>query len=96
VSMPGLACDGLGCIVKGRVLIAASLKPEALDEDCVRAKVVVIPATAADCKGPAVVIDRTAAEDGEGWRITLSPAPMAVSVRALRGERPWVAANISE
>jgi len=91
VSMPGLSCDGLGCIVKESVLIAASLKPEALDEDCVRAKVVVIPATAADCKGPAVVIDRKAAEDGGGWRITLSPAPMAVSVRELRGERPWVA-----
>lgn len=96
VNMPGLSCDGLGCIVKGGMLIAASLKPEALDEDCVRAKVVVIPATAADCKGPAVVIDRKAAEDGEGWRITLSPTPMAVSVRQLRGERPWVAANISE
>jgi len=91
VGMPGLSCDGLGCIVKGKMLIGASLKPEALDEDCVRAKVVVSAATAAGCKGPAVVIDRKAAEDGEGWRVTLSPTPTAISVREMRGERPWVA-----
>jgi hypothetical protein len=45
---------------------------------------------APNCKGPAVVIDQKAAADGEGWRVTLSPAPAAESVRAYRGERPWV------
>jgi competence protein ComEC len=99
VGLPGLQCDGLGCVVTRKILIAASLRPliiaaglrpEALAEDCLRAKVVVSAAQAARCKGPAVVIDQRAAEQGEGWRVTLSPTPTAVSVRALRGERPWV------
>jgi hypothetical protein len=46
---------------------------------------------AANCKGPAVVIDQKAAATGEGWRVTLSPTPTAVSVRQVRGWRPWVA-----
>jgi competence protein ComEC len=92
VGLPGLKCDGLGCVVvKGKILIAASLRPEALEVDCTRAAVVVSTAQASACKGPAVVIDEKAAEKGEGWRVNLSPAPMAVSVRELRGERPWVA-----
>ena len=83
-------CDALGCIVPGKVLVAASLRPEALDEDCVRAGVVVSAAAGIHCKGPAVVIDRKTAEEGQGWRVTLSPVPAAVSVRAARGQRPWV------
>jgi competence protein ComEC len=30
VSMPGMKCDGIGCVVKGKLLIAVSLRPEAL------------------------------------------------------------------
>jgi competence protein ComEC len=91
VGLPGLQCDGLGCVVTKNVVIAASLRPEALDEDCVRAQIVVSAAQAKNCKGPAVVIDQRAAEQGEGWRVTLSTIPTAISVRALRGMRPWVA-----
>jgi len=90
VGLPGLKCDGLGCVVKAKSLIAASLRPEALADDCERAAVLVSAVTA-NCKEPAVVIDQTAAARGEGWRVTLSPTPTAVSVRELRGERPWVA-----
>ncbi|HWY63964.1 MAG TPA: hypothetical protein VNX61_02040, partial [Rhizomicrobium sp.] len=90
LGLAGLACDGLGCVVQGKTVIATSLHAEALDEDCIRAKVVVSAAHAVGCKGPAVVIDKRAAEEGEGWRITFSPNPYAISVRALRGERPWV------
>ncbi len=90
VGLPGLRCDGVGCVVKAKVLIAASLRPEALADDCERAAVLV-SAVAADCKGPAVVIDQNAAATGEGWRITLSSTPTAVSVRDYRGHRPWVA-----
>jgi len=90
--MPGLSCDRLGCVVTQKVLIAISRYPEALEEDCRRAKVIVSAAAAFNCKGPAVVIDQKAAREGEGWRVTLSPAPSAISVRQLRGERPWVAA----
>jgi competence protein ComEC len=102
VGLPGLQCDGLGCVATKAIVIAGSLRPltiaaglrpEALAEDCLRAKVVVSAAQAADCKGPAVVIDQRAAEQGEGWRVSLSPAPSAISVRAMRGERPWVASS---
>jgi competence protein ComEC len=90
VDLKGLACDGVGCVVtKGKLLIAASLRPEALIEDCTRAQVLV-SAAVTNCKGPAVVIDQKTA--GEGWRITLSSPPTAVSVRDYRGDRPWVAA----
>jgi len=88
--LQGTKCDALGCVVQGNVLVAVSLRPEALDEDCVRARIVVSAADAGNCKGPAVVIDRKAAEEGEGWRVRLSPMPAAASVRASRGERPWV------
>jgi competence protein ComEC len=93
VGVPGMTCDGVGCVLKApksnSVLVAVSFKPESLAEDCTRAMVVVSAADAPHCKGPAVVIDQTAAAQGEGWRITLSPTPTADSVRTSRGERPW-------
>jgi competence protein ComEC len=89
VGLPGLTCDGVGCVVEGKFLIAAALRPEALGDDWTRAAILV-SAAAANCKGPAVVIDRSRAASGQGWRITLSSSPTAVSVRAKRGERPWV------
>jgi competence protein ComEC len=85
-----LKCDGVGCVVtKGKLLIAASLRPEALLEDCARAQVLVSTAAANACKGPAVVIDQKAV--GEGWRVMLSSPPSVTSVRDYRGDRPWVA-----
>jgi competence protein ComEC len=90
VGFPGVECDGQGCVASAPMLIALSGRPEALEEDCARAKVVISAAQAPNCKGPALVIDQRVAEEGEGWRVTLSPAPSAVSVRQLRGERPWV------
>ncbi|WP_304188433.1 hypothetical protein, partial [Phenylobacterium aquaticum] len=88
VGLPGLKCDGLGCVVNGKIVIAASLRPEAFLEDCLRAQVVVSTAVM-NCKGPALVIDGKAAASGQGWRITLSLTPSAVSVRSYRGMRPW-------
>jgi competence protein ComEC len=93
VGVPGLSCDGVGCVTTKPVRIAVSHYPESLDEDCVRAQVVVSAAEAFNCKGPPVVIDQKAALAGEGWRVTFSPTPTAISVRELRGMRPWVAAN---
>ena len=81
-------------MVKDRIVIAASLRPEAFLEDCIRAQIVVSTATM-DCKGPAVVIDGKAAAIGQGWRIMLSPTPSAVSVLDYRGARPWVAKNLA-
>ena len=90
VGVPSMKCDGVGCVVKGRVLVAVSFKPEALGEDCDRAQIVVSAAQAASCKGPAEVIDQKKAAEGQGWRIMLSPTPTAESVRQVRGDRPWV------
>ncbi|HEY0266540.1 MAG TPA: ComEC/Rec2 family competence protein, partial [Rhizomicrobium sp.] len=90
MGLPGLRCDGIGCAIRrGGVTIAAGLRPEALADDCDRAQVLVSAATA-DCKGPVVVIDGRAAAAGEGWQVTLSQTPSAVSVRQTRGDRPWV------
>lgn len=98
VGLPGTVCDGLGCVVSKTVImgvsrrtvtIAAGLRPEALEEDCRRAQVVINAAQASACNGP-LVIDRRVAEQGQGWRVSLSPMPSAVSVRQWRGERPWV------
>ncbi len=91
VGMPGLRCDGVGCVVTRKAVIAASLRPEAFADDCARAAVVVSAAAAVHCLGPAVVIDRNAAMAGQGWQVTLSDHPTAISVRATRGMRPWVA-----
>jgi competence protein ComEC len=91
VGVPGMKCDGVGCVLQGKVLVAVSLRPEALAEDCARAQVVVSAAQAPGCKGPAVVIGQKAAADGQGGRVTLSSPPTAQSVRHYRGERPWVA-----
>jgi competence protein ComEC len=33
VGVPGMKCDGLGCVLPGKVLAAVSLRPEALAED---------------------------------------------------------------
>jgi len=93
VGGPSIKCDGVGCVVKNRVLVAVSQKPEALAEDCAVAKIVVSAAAAPACKGPAIVIDHDAAVTGEGWRVTLSREPSAQSVRGDRGMRPWVAAS---
>jgi competence protein ComEC len=96
VGVPAMTCDGVGCVTRtsegNSALIAVSLRPESLAEDCDRAQVLLSAVDAANCKGPIVMIDQKAAADGEGWQINLSPAPAAESVRQYRGERPWVAA----
>jgi competence protein ComEC len=89
IGMPKMRCDGLGCVANLPPMIAAGVRPEALLEDCARA-VVVINSAMGPCKGPAVFIDGKQAADGQGWSIRLSPA-FATSVRAWRGDRPWVA-----
>ena len=91
VGVPGLHCDGLGCVIKESGLIAVSFRPESLAEDCDRAQVLVSAAEAINCKGPVVLIDQNSAAEGEGWRIGFGPTPLAESVRQYRGERPWVA-----
>ncbi len=54
--LPGLHCDGLGCAIFDRVMIAAARRAEALGEDCTRAAIL-ISAVPASCKGPVILID---------------------------------------
>jgi len=89
IGMPGARCDGLGCVVNRPPVIASGLRPEALWEDCARA-IVVINAAVGPCKGPQLFLDGKQVADGQGWSIRLSPLS-ATSVRAWRGDRPWVA-----
>jgi competence protein ComEC len=93
VGMDGAACDGLGCAVKRKdMTIAASLRAEALADDCDKAQVVASAVAVRHCNGPDLVIDRDRANEGQGWQVSLSSPPRARSVRAWRGQRPWVAA----
>jgi len=93
VAMPGLHCDGVGCAVRrDGTTIAASTKPEALDDDCINAQVLVSTAQVR-CTGPTVIIGARELRAGQGWRIFLSSPPRAQSVRAWRGDRPWVPAD---
>ena len=72
VGLPGLHCDGVGCAIQERVMIAAATRPEALAEDCTRAAIVIsaIPAKAAPDRKSLIDRDR-ALRDGGGYAITL-------------------------
>jgi competence protein ComEC len=87
-------CDAQSCIatVEG-LLIAAPLRPQALDEDCRRARIVISSAQAYACNGPALVLDSRAIAVAGGYAIRLTPDIAAVSVNAWRGQRPWVLPN---
>jgi competence protein ComEC len=90
VGVPGMTCDGVGCVMKGPVPVAVSFKPESLPEDCERALILVSAAPAVNCNGPLAVIDQKTATEGEGWLVSLSSTPSVESVRQYRGNRPWV------
>jgi competence protein ComEC len=88
-AVAGARCDEAGCVVRADIgLIALSYRPEALADDCAAARILVTPLAVA-CGKPALVIDGAAARGAEGWRISFSPLS-AVSVRQVRGARPWV------
>lgn len=88
-----LHCDGLGCIAERKgLVIAMSLRPEALDEDCGRADIVVSAAPLTSCAKPRLALGAQQIAEGGGYAITLSPLH-AVSVNQRRGKRPWVIAQ---
>lgn len=90
-AVPGLGrCDGFGCVVIMQAgLLALSLRPEGLVEDCARAAIL-ISAAPVVCKGPKLVIDGARAGQDQGTAIWLTPEPKVQTVRGWRGERPWV------
>jgi len=85
-----LACDGLGCIARqDGLVIALAMRPEALEEDCARADLVISAAQIFSCNGPKVVLDGKMIASGGGYTMRFAPLS-AVSINQTRGARPWV------
>jgi competence protein ComEC len=86
-------CDGLGCITeRSGFVIAISSRPEALDEDCDRADIVVSAAPLVSCTKPRLALGAQQIAEEGGYAIMLSPL-RAISVNQQRGKRPWVIAQ---
>lgn len=93
VTHSNFRCDGLGCVAKqSGLVIAISSRPEALDEDCGQADIVVSAAPLMSCKKPRLALGAGEIATGGGYAITLSPL-RAISVNQQRGVRPWVIAQ---
>ncbi|MDJ0942089.1 MAG: ComEC/Rec2 family competence protein [Kiloniellales bacterium] len=92
---PGLRCDALGCVFEfapGRHL-GLALTGEALEEDCRTVEVLVSlePLRGLECPEPRLVIDRFDLWRNGTHAVWLNAAaPRVASVRAQRGDRPWV------
>jgi len=85
-----VSCDGQGCITRQHgLVIALSLQPEALDEDCARADVVIATTRIFSCTGPRLILGANEIASGGGYGVQLSPL-RAVSINQTRGARPWV------
>ncbi|HUJ02213.1 MAG TPA: ComEC/Rec2 family competence protein, partial [Rhizomicrobium sp.] len=88
----GVRCDSEGCIAHARdgVLLASSLRPSALAQDCATATIVVSASpTRGLCAGPKLVIDRFDVARNGAYAIWLSANWRIETVRDARGERPW-------
>lgn len=68
------------------------IRPEALDEDCGQADIVVSAAPLMSCQKPRLALGAGEIATGGGYAITLSPL-RAISVNEQRGVRPWVIAQ---
>ena len=91
VAEPPLACDGSGCVVErsGR-RVALARRPEALEEDCWRADLVVSYPRVETCPNGTSLIGPRALRDAGGLAIWVDPETIEiVTVREVRGDRPW-------
>ena len=91
-----LSCDPLGCIYKARGrVVALAGDGRALADDCAVAEVVISrEPVRGRCAGPGLVIDRFDLWRNGGHAIWLGENEIRVeTVRARRGERPWVRAR---
>ena len=87
-----LACDPLGCIVErhGR-RVALARRPEALEEDCRAADLVISYPRLERCPTGTPLIGPRALRHAGGLALWLEPSGIAtLTVREARGERPWV------
>ncbi|HEX2113739.1 MAG TPA: ComEC/Rec2 family competence protein [Alphaproteobacteria bacterium] len=92
-----LSCDAASCLYRARGYIAAfAHDPSALTEDCHNVDVLIATfPVRRRCPSADVVIDRIALWRDGGHVLWLEDGNIRVeSVRASRGERPWVAAAL--
>jgi competence protein ComEC len=88
-----LSCDGLGCLYRARGRTVALLRdPQALDEDCRTADLVISPEPSRRrCRAATPIIDRFDLWRGGAHAVWLDPGVITIeTVAAWRGERPWV------
>lgn len=87
----GVSCDGSGCVVEGAdgKLVALTLKPDALADDCAQASVMVsLHAPPADCN--ALVIDQDLLHRQGTLALRLNANGYAIESNRPRGvDRPW-------
>jgi competence protein ComEC len=86
-----LRCDALGCVIErhGR-RIALARRPEAIEEDCRAADLVVSYPRVEFCQGATPLIGPRALRRAGGLALWLEPAGIEVlTVRDARGLRPW-------
>jgi competence protein ComEC len=86
-------CDSLGCIgtVKGKV-VALVRHPGALEEDCRRADIVIVPFTVGKkCRAARVIVDRRMLRTHGAHALYIDGLSIRTeTVAAARGRRPWV------
>ncbi|WPZ32858.1 ComEC/Rec2 family competence protein [Thalassobaculum sp. OXR-137] len=88
-----LACDDLGCTLRRRgQLLSLVASQEAAVEDCAAADVLVaVVRIRTACDGPRIVVHAPDLRRDGAHAVWLGPnGPRVESVRARRGERPWV------
>jgi competence protein ComEC len=86
-----LRCDALGCVIErhGR-RVALARAPEAIEEDCRHADLVVSYPRVEWCPGATPLIGPRALRRAGGVALWLEPASIeTLTVREVRGERPW-------
>jgi competence protein ComEC len=88
----GLRCDALGCIVaRGDQRIALVRRPEALEEDCELASLVISYPRIEHCPNGTPLIGPNALWDAGGLALWIERGGIeTLAVREVRGERPWV------
>jgi competence protein ComEC len=88
----GFACDALGCVLtRAGLTVALARRPEAIEEDCRVADLVLSYPRIEFCPGGTSLIGPRALRHGGGLALWLEASGIEVlSVRDARGERPWV------
>lgn len=89
---PRLRCDALGCIVTGsHQRVALARRPEALEEDCASVDLVISYPRIESCPNGNALLGPRALRHAGGLALWLRPDGIeTLSVREVRGDRPWV------